>query len=136
MEPIGLLVVVTGSRLKWWTDPQAVEEDVQRVLDELCPRGLMEGGADGVDRWAGRWGERNLGRPFWVTVRADWDTWHRGAGMKRNREMLLRARKAQARGWTVEVHAWWDGQSPGTGGMIREAEQRKLEVVVHRSRAW
>lgn len=54
---------------------------------------------------------------------ADWDTYGKAAGPIRNAEMADIA---------THLLAFWDGASPGTSNMIKEAKKRGLEINVVR----
>ena len=54
---------------------------------------------------------------------ADWDTYGKSAGYRRNQ---LMADNADA------LVAFWDGQSRGTGHMINLAKERNLKVRIVR----
>lgn len=74
---------------------------------------VISGGAKGVDSIA-----EEEARAYGFNVEiypADWKTYGRGAGLKRNIEMIERADM---------VVAFWDGKSPGTRHSIREALKR------------
>lgn len=127
------LVVVTGSRS---LDPVAhmaqVLSERRARLDESAHLHILHGGAQGVDRCAGRWAERNSVDV--VVMRADWKTHGRRAGFLRN-EAMLRYAVGQVRlGWAVEVLAWWDGQSPGTRHMIDQCRAAGLHGAVFTAR--
>ena len=100
------------------------EADIlESALDEL-PWQISEvvsGGAKGVDQMGEEWAERNS-----IPVKqfkADWKTYGRAAGPKRNEQM---AEYAEA------LLAIWDGQSKGTANMIKNAEKQGLTVHVFR----
>ena len=80
---------------------------------------LVCGMARGVDSHAYNWAKRK-GVPI-EEYPADWDRYKKAAGHIRNAEM---ADNAEA------LIAIWDGESPGTGGMIGVAEKKGLKVLV------
>ena len=80
---------------------------------------VLSGMAGGVDTLAVRYATEN-GLPL-DPFPAQWATWGRSAGYKRNVEM---ARNADA------LIALWDGKSPGTNHMIRVAKEHALRVLV------
>ena len=91
---------------------------------DACPWSISEivsGAAKGVDQLGEDWAEQNE-----IPVKrfpANWKEHGRAAGPIRNREM---AEYAEA------LIAIWDGQSKGTGNMIKTAEKLGLEVSVYR----
>ncbi|HYE30268.1 MAG TPA: SLOG family protein [Methylomirabilota bacterium] len=85
------------------------------------PSMVISGGARGVDLAAEQWA-RAQGIPSQV-VYADWDTFGRGAGCRRN---IVMASMASA------LIAIWDGVSPGTAHMVQVARQRGLQVFIFR----
>jgi len=80
---------------------------------------VVSGGAKGVDALGEAWARENL-----IPIRrfpADWDYHGRKAGPIRNRQMAE---------YADQLLAFWDGESKGTGNMIRQAKARGLNVVV------
>ena len=88
-------------------------DNITEVVSGKCP--------SGVDKLGEEWAEAN-DRPVKLFP-ADWKTYGKGAGYKRNQEM---AEYAEA------LLAIWDGESKGTGHMIDIARREGLlvEVVV------
>lgn len=82
---------------------------------------VIHGGARGVDAMADAWARE------WVihveVYPADWKTHGRAAGPIRNRLMASKA---------TSLLAIWDGVSPGTASMIREARAARLIVEIYR----
>lgn len=82
-------VLIAGSRASSWSPQQArtVQQRLQRLIDSL-PEGsvVIEGGASGVDRWAGQYA-RQRGLQV-IEVPADWQKYGRRAGHLRNQKML------------------------------------------------
>lgn len=112
-------------------------DDIWRELAEIAPVALLSGGEPtGVDAFAYGWGARNLPTALNVQMKADWARWGNSAGMRRNRAMAQRAARARATGWSVEVHAWWNGSSVGTANMMEVSSRLGLTVELHRSREW
>jgi hypothetical protein len=95
---------------------------------------IVEGGAHGPDRFAREWAiEKGVKLK---TIEANWEDmlepcvkrfskkngpYNALAGMKRNVQMAE---------YGTHLIAFWDGKSPGTGNMIKEAKQRNLKVRV------
>lgn len=112
------VIVVTGGRD---FDDAAF---VQRVLDVVHVRQpislLLHGGARGADTLAGQWARSK--RVDVEVHPARWDDFGRSAGVRRNREMLLRA-------WDLEVRglvAFAGGR--GTADCVRQARQIGIPV--------
>lgn len=115
-------VIVTGSR-DWMCDDLA-----DHVLDRLISRHgrdrlvVVEGGAPGVDGAFARAATRAGVRV--ETHQADWDRYGRGAGPKRNGEMVRAGADL-----CVAVH--WDIiQSKGTADCVLQAVEAGIPVVI------
>lgn len=113
-------VVITGSR-KW-----AVVADVRMALDMVQARLgdfiLVEGGALGVDAFAGDWADDNGVEH--LKMLADWKTYGNAAGTKRNLEMLDLE--------PVLVVGFCLNNSAGTSHTLGEAARRKIPSLVFR----
>lgn len=120
MEKEGYGVIIAGSR--GFTDYEAMKELCDALLQDISERKtvtIISGGARGADTLGERYArERGYGVQRFP---ADWKRYGRSAGMIRNGEM---AKAAKA------LIAFWDGQSPGTGNMIRTARRQGLDVHV------
>lgn len=126
------LILVSGSRLKFWSEPDAVKDHLWHTLDWLRPDALLNGGEPtGPDTWGWEWGVANIEARYNQVQRAEWTKYGRGAGKIRNGAMADRVVKAKAAGWAVEVHVWWDGRSTGSAHMRDVSARRGLMVVVH-----
>ena len=82
---------------------------------------VVSGAAKGVDAMGEQWAAKN-GIPV-KQFKADWKTYGRAAGPKRNEQM---AEYGEA------LLAIWDGESKGTANMIKNAEKQGLTVHVFR----
>lgn len=82
---------------------------------------VIHGGARGVDTLAAQWASAH--RVPTSVYLADWDGHGKAAGPIRNGDML---KDADA------LVAVWDGASPGTANMIRQAMNAGLRTYVHR----
>lgn len=82
---------------------------------------VVSGKALGVDALGERWA-RERGIPI-AEFPADWKAHGKFAGPKRNGEMA---------DYADALVALWDGQSKGTGSMIKKAGNRRLMIYVHR----
>lgn len=101
-------------------------EHLQTTLDRLTSEKrksheivIISGAAKGADQLGERYAARRGFRC--VQYFADWNRYGKSAGHRRNREM---AETADA------VVAFWDGESRGTAGMIRIAQELNLPVRV------
>lgn len=59
---------------------------------------------------------------------ADWKTFGRSAGIKRNAEMINYISQFPR----SAVIAFWNGESRGTGFTIRQAEKKNIDVYIYR----
>lgn len=108
-------VLVTGSRK--WTDFEAIYERLSKLPKDTV---IIEGGANGADILAGTAAcSLKLKR---IVVRADWDSFGKGAGAIRNRMML---------GMDIDlVLGFRINNSAGTTDCIDEAQRRGIPVEV------
>ena len=120
-EPYKL--IIAGSRS--WNNYEAVKDAVRdfykhyKISGKLRPPTIVSGTAKGADQM----GER-LAKEYGLTLLlmpAQWDTYGRSAGYKRNEEMAK-----IAHGCIV----FWDGQSKGSKHMIDLAEKYKLNIMI------
>lgn len=113
---MGQRVLVCGGR--YFTDAVALSE----VLNEYDISHLIEGGAKGADRLAREWAAVN-GVEF-TEFMADWTKYGKGAGPKRNHDMLTQ-------GEPDFVIAFFDrpeSESRGTANMVMQAERAGVPV--------
>jgi hypothetical protein len=97
---------------------ELVEKYVERVAaDSLAV--IVSGGARGPDTWAAEHAER-LGLRTLV-LRANWKKYGRGAGMRRNTEIVMAS---------DEVLAFWDRFSKGTDDTITKAFKFRKPMIV------
>jgi hypothetical protein len=109
-------VIVCGSRNT--IDARSVWRELDRLHDLLKFTELMQGGAPGIDRIAGRWARFKPGvQPH--EERAQWRELGRGAGPVRNARMLA---------WCPDLLIAFPG-GKGTADMVRQA--RAAGVPVH-----
>lgn len=108
-------VIIAGSRNI--TDPQQVAHSV--IMSSFKITEVVSGCARGVD---------TLGEEFAATLNipvkkfpADWNTWGKAAGFKRNQEMA---------DYADALIAIWDGESRGTMDMIEKAKEKGLKIFV------
>jgi hypothetical protein len=134
------VILVTGSR-DWPDDQRSVIANAlinQLVSDyHEAPSDplLIHGGARGVDTFADKFW-RDLGEVREPEVwRADWATYGRAAGHRRNAEMVNRVAGLTAQGAYGVVLAFPHGSSAGTRGCMRVAQAAGLALIVHEARA-
>ena len=97
---------------------RTVDQFLADVHDEIT---IFCGTARGADSLGERYAKK---RGYAVrNFPPDWRRYGRAAGPKRNQEM---AEEADA------LAAFWDGESRGTGDMIRSARRRGLRLLVTR----
>lgn len=111
-------VMVTGSRV--WEDAYAIYDDLNVLRANHGPSNvtLIHGANGAADFMAD-----GFGQVFGFNVErfpADWKTYGKGAGMRRNREMLDTRPDL--------VLAYPLGRSPGTRGAMAEASKRGIIV--------
>jgi hypothetical protein len=107
-------VLVCGSRT--WSDGGIV----WRTLDELNPTVIIEGCADGADRWAELWAKEHH-----VPIEhfpADWKHLGRAAGPIRNQAMLD--------GGAPDLVVGFDMGTSGTRDMLRKAGKTHVPIKV------
>lgn len=108
---------------------------VVEALEHLRSRGgwltVVEGGARGADRCAGRWAAAARSRGVgWLRIDADWRRYRRAAGPIRNGWMLAYLLQARDLGHAVGVLAFHDDleRSRGTANMVGIAEAAGVPV--------
>jgi hypothetical protein len=111
-----LTVIVTGSRLCGWQDWPGIKA----ALEAAHPTLVVQGGARGADELARRWAAAN-DVPC-ETFAAHWEL-GRAAGPLRNARMLDAHRAAL-------VLAFPKGDSPGTWGTVKLAQERGMTLLV------
>ena len=113
-------IIIAGCRD--FNDYAVVEKEVMNYIGKFIDKveiEIISGGASGVDALGERFAkEHNLGLKV---VPADWKTYGRSAGPRRNEQM------ARMAGTLI---AFWDGKSNGTKHMIEIMENKKLLVRV------
>jgi hypothetical protein len=114
-------IIIAGSR--GFTDYGLLKSK----MDQLCRKRsaseleVVSGVARGADLLGERWAkERGIAVKRFP---AQWDTYGKSAGYRRNEEMAA---------YATHLVAFWDGQSKGTQNMIDIARARQLRVVVIR----
>lgn len=108
-------IAVVGSRTG--VSQEKVVEFVNRLDPEFTV--LISGGAQGVDTWAAEAAEARGIRT--VIILPNWKKYGKGAGLRRNTEIVLAA---------DDVIAYWDMRSRGTFDTIKKALKHKRNLVV------
>lgn len=108
-------VIIAGSRDV--TDYNTVRQAISRSGFPVTH--VISGAARGVDQLGERWAKDHA-LPL-LRVPAEWNTYGRSAGYRRNEDMA---------GVADALIAIWDGHSPGTRHMIETARRRGLRVFV------
>lgn len=110
-------VIIAGSRT--FTDYAFLKKSCEHLLQNKERIEIVSGGARGTDKLGERFAkEKEYGLKVF---NADWNTFGKSAGVRRNKEM---ANYANA------LIAFWDGKSKGTKHMIDFAKEKGLNVRV------
>jgi hypothetical protein len=119
-------IIIAGSRnvTDYNQIKQAWEEYVKRHGLQTQQLTIISGGANGADKLAERLAKEN-GIGLQV-MKADWEAHGKSAGHIRNNAM------AKAAGTDGRLLAYWDGESRGTAGMIKQARNAGLHVEIVR----
>lgn len=114
-------VIIAGSRTIW--DVDKIRPIIDKAIQEckLDITEIVSGNARGVDR-AGEAIAKEREIPVKI-FKADWKTHGRSAGMVRNGEMAK---------YGEFLIAIWDGESPGTSGMVKMMLGEKKPLVVYK----
>ena len=113
-------IIIAGCRD--FNDYSVVEKEMMNYIGKFIGKleiEIISGGAPGADALGERFAKEH-GLPLRV-VPADWKTYGRSAGPRRNEQM------ARMAGTLV---AFWDGKSRGTKNMIEAARKHGLCVKV------
>lgn len=111
-------VLVTGGRD--YADYARVEMTLDALHRERPFTVLIHGKAPGADMLAGIWGATRLGEDHVIIFPPDWIKYGRGAGPRRNQQML-------DEGKPELVVAFPGGK--GTADMVRRAHRAKIPVM-------
>lgn len=124
-----IALCVSGSRK--WKDAGAILTRLVELEPQLAV--VIEGGAPGADRIAGKWASRARKRGVaWVRFPADWDRYGKKAGPVRNAQMVTYLLQAAELGWEPRLLAFPLGASPGTRNMIEQCKAAGVHGVVVR----
>lgn len=111
-------IIVAGTRQ--WANKRLFHETIVDYLDRFSEPVLFISGAakTGADRYIIDWSKKYQ-YPC-LEMPADWDSYGKGAGYKRNAEML-----------EVGTHlvCFWDAKSPGTAHMRQIASEKHISVT-------
>ena len=111
-------VIIAGGRD--YNDYNELKRICDHMLQNQSDITIVSGKARGADT-LGEWYAKERGYPIQEHP-ANWDKYKKKAGSIRNEEM---AQNADA------LIAFWDGESYGTGHMIKIAKQYNLKVKTH-----
>ena len=106
-------LAVLGSRT--FTDYNLLKKE----LDEYPPFILVSGGAKGAETLAERYADEKGYEK--VILKPDWKKYGRGAGLKRNEEIINLA---------DEVVSFWNKMSEGTGHSLELARKKGIPVTI------
>lgn len=110
-------VIVAGGRN--FADYEKLKSTLNYLFSLKSEVEIVSGMARGVDSLAVKYADENDLRI--KKFPADWESFGRGAGFRRNAEM---AKYADA------CVCFWDGKSKGTAHMIQTARKHKLRVKI------
>lgn len=110
-------VIIAGSRT--FDNYELLKEKCNTLLSKRADIEIVSGAARGADKLGEQYANEH---GYKLThFHADWDTYGKGAGFKRNNQMAL---------YADALIAFWDGKSRGTEMMIQLARGRNLLVRV------
>jgi hypothetical protein len=114
-------IVICGSRD--FKDYTFFEKEADHIISGKTDVILISGGAKGTDTLAESYALQKGYKKdeTFFEIKADWNTHGKKAGMIRNSEMIKVADM---------VIAFWDGKSPGTGHMVKEAKRKNIPLVI------
>ena len=117
-------VIICGGRTE--LDYQVASGNIREIFTQLQieTAEIISGGARGADKVGELFAEEN-GIPL-KRFLPDWGRYGRGAGLKRNLQMLEYAMGSE----NPIVIAFWNGESKGTGFTVENARQRNIPVYV------
>lgn len=121
-------IIIAGGRD--FNDYKTLNIIANGIISNLNPDGdieveIVSGRARGADKLGEKFAEE-YGYSI-AKFPADWDTYGKQAGVKRNRQM---AKYATEDGYHGVLIAFWDGESRGTKNMIETAGKFNMKVCV------
>lgn len=117
-------LLVCGDRN--WVDYEYICVVLSQINAETPITLLIEGEARGADRMAAQWAEAN-GIPV-AKFPADWETYHRGAGPRRNIQMINEGRPDRVVAFHNNL-----ANSKGTAHMVKTARGAGIMTEVFSS---
>ena len=119
-------IIIAGSRsMTNYSQMQQTWADyIQKYNLAISQITIISGGANGADKLAEQLAKENGIRL--EVMKADWQVHGNSAGHIRNNAM------AKAAGTDGRLLAFWDGESRGTEGMIKQARNAGLHVEIVR----
>lgn len=118
-------MIVAGSRE--YNNYEELSEILKYNIDRWTAQGfnieIVSGCARGADSLGAKYGEEHNIKVKYMP--ADWDTYGKSAGYRRNADMLNYAKEEYA-----VVFAFWNGTSKGTKNMIDIACKSNVAVLV------
>ncbi len=106
-----------------FSDYEFFRASLEKLFEDYEDIRIVSGHAKGADTFAEKYAADNQ-----IPIRvfpAEWEKYGRAAGPIRNRTMLDYAKEE-----TPVVVAFWDGRSPGTGNMLKEAMAADVECHI------
>ena len=127
-------IVICGGRD--FSDIDLFLTEIHAILEDKHDFTIIQGGATGADSFAKQYAEMNNFKH--EEYKAAWDDLDApGAVIKINKKTgkPYNIRAGHDRNFVMldladMVVAFWDGKSPGTGEMVREATKRNIPLVV------
>ena len=113
-------ILVCGDRQ--WSDRQTIYRILLPYATQTPPVTILHGGARGADTLAGQIAQE-LGMEV-RAVRAEWQRYGKGAGPRRNEEML-----SEHPALVIAFHNDL-AKSKGTADMVRKAQKRGIAVMI------
>ena len=118
-RPMVKVIIAGGRDYENYNELKCMADHMLGKLMDTHDIVIISGGARGADAMAMRYANH---RGFELIVMpADWNTFGRSAGYKRNAQMAEAA---------THLIAFWDGKSSGTKHMIDIAHSMKIKVHV------
>jgi hypothetical protein len=136
---VGVILIVTGTRDAPRDKAKAIiSEYLDRYKFQSHPIAVFHGNSGNVDlavtdlmpRYDSKASAGSQGSQVHLPFDANWKKHGRGAGPKRNQQMVNAARLYLDDGKTVKGLAIWDGKSRGTKDCIDRMKKAVIEVEI------